>query len=102
MAIVLRVLLFIAAPITALFVSRDALNFGVIEALIAVILIAAFCLVVAFWRCGRLVDSAARDSHVTLRGSTQRGRRIGLDRSSKLLVGLFDQIFIRHLAEPAQ
>ena len=50
MTIVLRVLLFIAAPITALFVSRDALNFGVIEALVAVILIAAFCLVLAFWK----------------------------------------------------
>ena len=50
MTIVLRVLLFVAASITALFVSRDALNFGVIEALIAVILIAAFCLIMALWR----------------------------------------------------
>ncbi len=49
MMILLRVLL-IAAPITALFVSRDALNFGVMQTLIAVILIAAFCLAVAFWK----------------------------------------------------
>ena len=50
MTIILRVLLFIAAPITALFISRDALNFGVIQTLIAIILIAALCLAVAFWR----------------------------------------------------
>ena len=50
MMILLRVLLFIAAPITALFVSRDALNFGVMQTLIAVILIAAFCLAAAFWK----------------------------------------------------
>ena len=47
---VVRVCLFIAAPITALFVSRDALNFGVIEALVAIILIAALCLVAALWK----------------------------------------------------
>jgi hypothetical protein len=50
MTVILRVLLFIAAPITALFVSQDALNFGVIQTLIAVILIAAFCFGVAFWK----------------------------------------------------
>ena len=50
MTAILRVLLLIAAPIPALFVSRDALNFGVIQTLIAVILIAAFCLAVAFWK----------------------------------------------------
>jgi len=50
MTIVLRALLFIAASITALFVSRDALNFSVIEALVAVMLIAALCLAAAFWK----------------------------------------------------
>ena len=50
MTIVLRILLFIAAPITALFISRDALNFSVIEALVAVMLIAALCLAAAFWK----------------------------------------------------
>lgn len=50
MMLILRVLLFIAAPITALFVSRDALNFGVMQTFIAVILIAAFGLAVAFWK----------------------------------------------------
>ena len=50
MMMILRVLLIIAAPITALFVSRDALNFGIIEILVAIVLIAAFFLGVAFWR----------------------------------------------------
>jgi hypothetical protein len=50
MMVILRVLLLIAAPITALFVSRDALNFGVMQTFIAVILIAAFCLAVAIWK----------------------------------------------------
>ena len=50
MMAILRVLLFITAPITALFVSRDALNFGIMQTLIVVILIAAICLAVAFWK----------------------------------------------------
>lgn len=50
MMVILRVLLFITAPITALFVSRDALNFGIMQTLIVVILIAAICLAVAFWK----------------------------------------------------
>jgi hypothetical protein len=50
MMVIVRVLLFIAALITALFVTRDALNFGVMQTLIAVILIAAVCLGVAFWK----------------------------------------------------
>ncbi len=50
MMTILRAFLIIAAPITALFVSRDALNFGIIETLIAVVLIALFCLALAFWR----------------------------------------------------
>lgn len=50
MTIILRVLLFIAAPITALFVSRDALNFGVMQTLVAVILITAFGLATVLWK----------------------------------------------------
>jgi hypothetical protein len=50
MMMIVRALLIIAAPITALFVSRDALNFGIIETFVAVILIAAFCLLVAVWK----------------------------------------------------
>ncbi len=53
MMLFLRVLLMIAAPVTALFVSRDALNFGVIETLIVTILIALFSLLAAFWTLRR-------------------------------------------------
>jgi hypothetical protein len=40
----------IVAPITALFASRDALNFEVVETLVVIILIAALCLALALWR----------------------------------------------------
>ena len=50
MTMIVRALLIIAASITALFVSRDALNFGIIETFVAVILIAAFFLLVALWK----------------------------------------------------
>lgn len=39
---IIRLLLMIAAPIASFFVSRDALNFGVVEALIVMIFISAF------------------------------------------------------------
>ena len=68
MMILLRVLLFIAAPITALFVSRDALNFGVMQTLIAVILIAAFWFgsglleaATASWTARRRIAVAGRE-----------------------------------------
>lgn len=50
MSMIVRALLIVAASITALFVSRDALNFGIIETFVAVILVAAFFLLVAFWK----------------------------------------------------
>jgi hypothetical protein len=49
MTLILRILLIIAAPITALVVSRDAINFGIIETLIAIILIALLALLAGFW-----------------------------------------------------
>ena len=49
MAWILRVVLIIAAPLTALFVSRDALNFGVVETLVAVTLIAGLAVLAAVW-----------------------------------------------------
>jgi competence protein ComGC len=49
LAWIVRFLLFLAAPIAALFVSRDALNFGVIEMLVAVILIVVLVLAAAAW-----------------------------------------------------
>ena len=53
LAWIIRCLLFLAAPITALFVSRDALNFGVFEMLVAVILIVGFVLAAAAWSLRR-------------------------------------------------
>jgi len=50
---IVRLLLFLAAPIAALFVSRDALNFGVIETLIAIVLIALLVLAAALWTLRR-------------------------------------------------
>ncbi|MEY9131027.1 hypothetical protein ACVIWV_003027 [Bradyrhizobium diazoefficiens] len=38
---IVRVLFTIAAPITALFVSRDALNFGLIQTIVTMLLVTA-------------------------------------------------------------
>jgi hypothetical protein len=48
---ILRVSLVLAAPIAALFVSRDALNFGIVETLVAVTLDRRLC------RPGRGLDA---------------------------------------------
>ena len=53
MAWIVRLLLMIAAPITALFVARDALNFGVLQTFVATILIVGLVAVAAFWRLRR-------------------------------------------------
>jgi hypothetical protein len=53
---ILRVILVVAAPITALFISRDALNFGIVETLGAVTLIAGFAVLAAVWSL-RLPDA---------------------------------------------
>ena len=49
LAWIIRCLLVLAAPIAALFVSRDALNFGIIEMLVAVMLIVLAVLAAAAW-----------------------------------------------------
>lgn len=49
MGLILRVVMFAAAPIAALFVARDSLNFGIIQTMIAIILIVAVLIVVAIW-----------------------------------------------------
>ena len=46
---IVRILLYIAAPITALFIARDALNFGVFQMMVTTVLIAALVCVAAFW-----------------------------------------------------
>ena len=44
-----RILFILAAPVAALLVSRDALNFGLVQTLVAVVLIVAFVGVAAAW-----------------------------------------------------
>lgn len=46
---IVRILLYIAAPITALFVARDALNFGVFQMMVTTVLIVVLVAVAAFW-----------------------------------------------------
>jgi hypothetical protein len=53
LAWIIRGILFLAAPIAALFVSRDALNFGIVEMLVAVLLIVGFVLAAAAWTMRR-------------------------------------------------
>jgi hypothetical protein len=46
---IVRIFFALAAPITALMISRDALNFGLIQTMVAVVLIVAFVGIVALW-----------------------------------------------------
>jgi hypothetical protein len=46
---IVRILFILAAPITALLVSRDALNFGLIQTMVAIVLIVAFVAAGAAW-----------------------------------------------------
>jgi uncharacterized RDD family membrane protein YckC len=49
LAWIIRAILLLAAPIAALFVARDAVNFGVVETLVSIVLIVGFALAVAAW-----------------------------------------------------
>ena len=49
MGLIARLLLLLAAPIAALFVARDALNFNVVQMIVAVGLFTACVAAVAFW-----------------------------------------------------
>jgi hypothetical protein len=49
MSLIARILLLLAAPIAALFVARDALNFGVVQMIVATILFTAMVAAAAFW-----------------------------------------------------
>lgn len=53
LAWVIRCLLLLAAPIAALFVSRDALNFGIIEMLVAIMLMVGVVMAAAAWTLWR-------------------------------------------------
>jgi hypothetical protein len=49
MALILRLLLLAAGSIAALFVARDAANFGVVETTIAMLMIFAFVVGAGLW-----------------------------------------------------
>jgi len=46
---IVRILFILAAPIAALLVSKDALNFGLVQTLVAIVLIVAFVGLAAAW-----------------------------------------------------
>ena len=52
MSLLVRLLLFFSAPITAMFVARDALNFSVIQTFVATILAVIIVFAVTFWPFG--------------------------------------------------
>jgi uncharacterized membrane protein (DUF485 family) len=62
LAWIIRCLLFLAAPIAALFVSRDALNFGIIEMLVAIILVVVFVMAAAAWTLRRLLTAGRSEN----------------------------------------
>lgn len=49
LAWIVRIFFALAAPITALFVSRDVLNFDVIQTMVAIMLIVAFIALIGLW-----------------------------------------------------
>lgn len=60
LAWIIRAVLFVAGPIAALFVSRDALNFGVVETLVAVVLIVGLALAAAAWTLRKRPEGGQR------------------------------------------
>jgi hypothetical protein len=56
---IVRILFIITAPITALFVSRDALNFGLIQTMVTMLLVTALVGLVAAYS-GRDRNSTAQ------------------------------------------
>lgn len=65
---IVRILLYIAAPITALFVARDALNFGVFQMMVTTVLIVALVGFAAFWPYRRKLLSHSKSSDASERG----------------------------------
>lgn len=49
MSLLVRLLLVLAAPVTAMFVARDSLNFGIIQTLVATVIAAIVVIILAFW-----------------------------------------------------
>ena len=49
MSLIVRILFILAAPIAALFVARDALNFGLVQTVVAMLLTVGIVFAVAVW-----------------------------------------------------
>jgi len=47
---IVRILFILAAPIAALFVARDAMNFGLVQAFVVMFLILALLVAAAVWQ----------------------------------------------------
>jgi hypothetical protein len=46
---IIRILMFVAAPIAGLFVARDTLNFNILQTMITILLIIGVLILVAIW-----------------------------------------------------
>ncbi|MGJ4860102.1 hypothetical protein AB4037_04390 [Labrys sp. KB_33_2] len=53
MGLIVRLLLFVAAPIAALFVAKDSLNFQLAQMFFAMTIFIAVGVVAAFWASGK-------------------------------------------------
>ncbi len=49
MSLIIRVMMVLAAPVTALFVARDAASFGIVQTMVSMILFTAVIAIIAFW-----------------------------------------------------
>lgn len=49
MSLIVRVLMVLAAPITALFLARDAASFSIVQTMISMILFTVIIAIIAFW-----------------------------------------------------
>jgi hypothetical protein len=49
LAWVVRLILIVAAPIAALLVARDSLNFGIVQTFVAILLVVGLLLMAALW-----------------------------------------------------
>lgn len=50
MALILRILIAIAAPVTALFVARDTLNFTILQMFVAMLIVVFAMLAAVLWQ----------------------------------------------------
>lgn len=53
MGVIIRLLLFVAAPVAALFVARDSLNFQIAQVFFAMMIFIAVGVIATFWAGGK-------------------------------------------------